>query len=136
MERDCRKALTLLGLDRAELSILIAGAAKVRSLNLTYRGVDRTTDVLSFPLFENQRAFPKSGEFLIGDVVLDAGRVAVQAKKYGLTLHQETQRLLVHGIVHLLGYDHERNGYQARKMFEIENNILKELPGSYIAPKG
>jgi probable rRNA maturation factor len=94
--------------------------------------VDHTTDVLSFPLYENWSSFPKTGEFLLGDVVLDAGRVAAQAKKYGFTIHQETQRLLVHGIVHLLGYNHERNAFQKRKMSEIEDSLLKKLPGSYL----
>lgn len=95
--------------------------------------MDQTTDVLSFPLFRSWREFPREGDFLLGDVVIDASRVQKQAGEYGLTLRQELQRLMVHGIVHLMGYDHERNAYQARRMEEIEEGVLRELPGSYLA---
>ncbi len=122
----------MLSLQRAELSVLIAGSTRVRGLNRSYRGIDHTTDVLSFPLYASWREFPKEGEFLLGDVVIDAGRASQQAHRYGLTVRQELQRLLVHGIVHLMGYDHERNAYQARKMKELEEGVLRELPGSYL----
>jgi len=96
-------------------------------LNRAYMGREGTTDVLSFPLYESPREFPDDREFLLGDIVIDPLRAAEQARYYGITLRQELRRLLVHGLLHLAGYDHERNPYQKRRMREKEEAILKAL---------
>ncbi|GAB4390332.1 MAG: rRNA maturation RNase YbeY [Thermodesulfovibrionales bacterium] len=127
LERECRKALRLLGLQRAELSVLLAGPEGIRKLNSRYRGVDRPTDVLSFPLYESPRDFPVEGEFALGDIVLCPSQAARQARLYGVALEDEMRRLLVHGLLHLLGFDHERSGYARRRMERKERELMEAL---------
>ncbi len=85
---------------RAEpaLSILLCGDARMRELNRAWRGKDRPTDVLSFP--SGETAF-------LGDLVVDVPYAARQARRLGHSLEREVKVLLAHGILHLLGYDHE-----------------------------
>jgi probable rRNA maturation factor len=116
----------LLGLQRAELSILLASPQKIRALNRQYRGVDSSTDVLSFPIYESPREFPKDSDFLLGDVVIDPSRAQRQALGQGITLEEELRRLLVHGLLHLLGYEHG-NAYQRKKMTAKELELIREL---------
>jgi probable rRNA maturation factor len=127
LEKDSLKALRFLGLQRAELSILLASAEKVRTLNSTYRGADRTTDVLSFPLYDSATDFPENTDFLLGDVVINPSLAEGQAAEQGTTLKQELRRLLVHGLLHLLGYDHEKSSYFKRKMRKKEKELLGKL---------
>jgi probable rRNA maturation factor len=99
----------------------------MRALNARHRGIHKTTDVLSFPMYESRREFPE-GEFLLGDVVINAWQAHAQARQRGVALHGEIRRLLIHGLLHLLGYDHEKNAYQRRKMTAAEQEILGRLP--------
>jgi len=111
------------GQDRGELSVVLMNDRAMRRLNEHYRGKDRTTDVLSFP-----QASPRGGaEQLIGDVVISLQTATRQAKERKSTLHAEVVRLLVHGIVHLLGYDHERSPQEARRMGAKESSIIRRL---------
>lgn len=114
----------LLGLTRAELSLLFETPAGMRKLNLKYRGIDKTTDVLSFPLYESKKDFPKRGPFLMGDVVIDPLRAKEQAAESGVSLREEIVRLMAHGALHLMGYDHERSDYHKRKMRSLENKAI------------
>ena len=107
----------------AEVSVLLLGDRAMRSLNRRYRGKDRTTDVLSFPLREG--SFPRVQRHLLGDIVISLPTAARQAKAAGGTLLDEIDRLLVHGFLHLLGYDHERGRREARRM-EMRENRLRE----------
>ncbi len=99
----------------------------MRELNKTYRSVDNTTDVLSFPQYESYREFPTDREFPIGDIVINPHRAQEQAEDAGHSLKKELRVLLVHGLVHLLGLDHERGAYQAKKMRLMEKRLLKGL---------
>ncbi len=93
----------------AELSILLADDATVRELNRSYRGADAPTDVLSFAQSEGEPfARPDSTAPHLGDVVISIDTARRQADEYKLTLGDEVAHLLVHGILHLLGYDHEQ----------------------------
>jgi probable rRNA maturation factor len=96
----------------------------MRRLNRDYRGKDRPTDVLAFSLLEGAGAGVSDA---IGDVVISTATAARQARENGLTLRQEVDRLLVHGILHLVGYDHERSAAEARKMRRKENICLEAL---------
>jgi probable rRNA maturation factor len=127
IEKDSRKALRLLGLKRAELSLVFAGPRRTRSLNLKYRGVDAVTDVLSFPLYAGSENFPPGGHFLLGDIVINPTRARLQADERGVPLRVEIRRLLVHGLLHLLGHDHEGNAYLRRKMMRKEQELLDAL---------
>jgi len=97
----------------------------MRTLNRTWRGKDRTTDVLSFSLREGR--FLHIQPEMLGDIVISIPVAARQADEAGHSLTVEIERLLVHGLVHLLGYDHERGDREARRMKRMEQRLLKRL---------
>ena len=119
-----RRLLAELGVD-AELSVALVGDAEMHRLNAAYRGVDRPTDVLAFSMREGERGGPPSP--LLGDVVISLDTAARQASDRGLALDEEVCRLLVHGVLHLLGYDHERSAAEARRMFRKQRRLLARL---------
>lgn len=127
IKKDCLKALAILGLEHAELSIAFLSPEKTRALNNQYRGIDRTTDVLSFPLYESPDEFPDNEKFLLGDIVIDPLRAAQQAADYGSSLEDEIRRLLIHGLLHLVGYDHEAGAVKRKKMKRREMKLLSLL---------
>jgi rRNA maturation RNase YbeY len=120
-----RTLLRNAGLPDAELSILFIGDRAMRSLNHAWRGKDRTTDVLSFSLREG--AFPNLRPDMLGDIVISVPVASRQAREEGRSLAREIDRLLVHGLVHLLGYDHERGPREARRMVHKERELLKGI---------
>lgn len=103
----------------------------MRSLNREYRGIDRTTDVLSFPQYDSNELKEKRESvdslLLLGDIVISPARAKSQAREYGLVFYGEINRLLIHGLLHLLGYDHETNRYQAWKMRKMEEELLHHI---------
>lgn len=128
IENLLRKALRLLRLHEAELSILLVNDRRMRMLNLQYRGIDRTTDVLSFPqMNESQISDLKSQVCLLGDIAINLHKAERQAAEYGLTLDEELKRLLIHGLLHLAGYDHEKGRYAERKMKDKTLDLLTRL---------
>jgi probable rRNA maturation factor len=116
--------LRSIGLPKAELSVLFLGDCAMRTLNRQYRGKDTTTDVLSFSLREG--SFPSIQPDMLGDIVISVPRAARQARESGHSLACEIEHLLVHGLVHLLGYDHERGPRDACKMKRMERRLLGE----------
>lgn len=120
-----RKLLSLTGQRSAEVSVLLVGDKAMRTLNRQYRGKDRTTDVLSFPLRDGR--FNRIQPHVLGDLVLSLPAAARQAKAAGETCHVEIERLLVHGYLHLLGYDHERSRAEASRMEGRERRLRKAL---------
>ncbi len=114
-----------LGLPEAELSILFVGDHAMRSLNRKYRGKDRTTDVLSFPMREGP--FSSVQPRILGDIVISIPTAVHQAQKAASPLSREIDRLLVHGLLHLVGHDHERSRRDAERMNEKERELLKQL---------
>ncbi|MFA6053842.1 MAG: rRNA maturation RNase YbeY [Thermodesulfovibrionales bacterium] len=121
-----RKALRLLGLHKAEISILFVNDERMRILNRQYRGIDRTTDVLSFPQneFISPNAERLTPNVVLGDIVISLPKTKKQAEENGLTFHQELKKLLIHGLLHLIGYDHEINRYQENKMRKKAKELL------------
>ena len=101
----------------------------MKTLNRQYRGIDKTTDVLSFPQEDNVsfRDLSPESEIVLGDIVVNLHKAQRQAKENGLTFHEELKRLLVHGLLHLLGYDHEKGRHAERKMKEKSKRLLEEL---------
>jgi probable rRNA maturation factor len=137
VSRDLAKALALLGLEGAELSVLFVGSAKMKSLNSAYRGIPRETDVLSFAMNEG-KAFPtgasgltppSSRSLVLGDIVISVPRTVEQAAEYGVAFGEELIRLLIHGLLHLAGYDHEKGRQQRLKMEKKERELLHALQG-------
>ncbi len=97
----------------------------MRSLNRLYRGRDETTDVLSFSFREGK--FPAIQPNCLGDIVISVPVAARQAAEDGRTLSREIDMLLIHGLLHLLGYDHERGRREADRMKRRERQLLKRL---------
>jgi len=119
-------ALTVLGLveqENVELSLALVGNAEMQKLNAKYRRMNHPTDVLSFPMEEKLLQETR----LLGDVIISVEQAAEQARERRRTLDQEMTTLLIHGIVHLLGYDHERSAKDARIMRRLETKILGQL---------
>jgi probable rRNA maturation factor len=110
----------------AELSIMVTGDERIRELNRTYRDTDAPTDVLAFAQSEgDQFAQPEGAPPHLGDVVISLDTAARQAGEFSIPLGDELSHLLVHGILHLLGYDHETED-EAATMRAHENAILGE----------
>ena len=115
--------LDLLGEADAELSLVLIGNSEMRKLNAKYRRKDYPTDVLSFPM--EDAGMPAAR--LLGDVIISVEKAREQAKQRGRTPDQELATLLIHGLVHLLGYDHERSAKDARAMKRLEDKIYRQL---------
>lgn len=112
----------------AALSVVITDDEAVRELNRRWRGMDRTTDVLSFSFQEGDAEFPPDPEGVIqlGEVIISLPQAQRQAERRGYSLRREITLLAVHGILHLLGYDHERPA-ERKKMQAREAEILSRL---------
>ncbi len=118
---DIGRVLRLLGIHRAELSVLFVNSRRMKLLNAQYRGIQKVTDVLSFPMLDKMF----QGDLnILGDIVICIPQALRQAEDYGTTFHDELLRLLIHGLLHLLGYDHEINSYRKRKMEKKERELL------------
>jgi probable rRNA maturation factor len=143
-----RKILCILDQSAAELSIMFVGDKKMSELNALYRGIDRSTDVLAFPQISEKweirnKKFNKdkgparpcytshfllpTSNVVLGDIVISVPRAESQAKIYGWGFHDEVSRLLIHGTLHLLGYDHEKTVYKAGKMRKKETELFNAI---------
>ncbi len=100
----------------ASLSLSLVDDCKIRRLNRLHRGTDSATDVLSFPLVTSRDH--TVGERLLGDVVISLDTAQRQARAYDATLQDEVQRLLIHGVLHVIGHDHKRKVERARMQAE------------------
>ena len=123
LKRIAQAILDITGHSEAELSLALIGNTEMRRLNARYRKKDYPTDVLSFPLQEDA---PGAGK-LLGDVIISVDKAREQALERGHTQAEEILTLLIHGIVHLLGYDHERSPKDARAMKRVENKVRRAL---------
>ena len=131
-----RTALAAEGMDLpCEVDVLLTNDEVIHQINLDMRQVDRATYVLSFPEFDltpgehpgPEDADPGSGLIPLGDMVISMEHVAVQAKEYGHSNRRELAYLVVHSVLHLLGYDHLDEGPQKARMRAREEAILGEL---------
>ncbi len=109
--------------ENSDVSIVIGNDRLLHRLNLEYRQMDVPTDVLSFPSGEVD---PDTSSLYLGDVVISLPRAQEQASAEGHLLAEELQLLVVHGILHLLGFDHEESK-DKKKMWVIQDQILKQL---------
>lgn len=111
----------------AEVSVLLAGDAFVRSLNRDYRGQDKATNVLAFAAQEGNGPGPQPGAtVMLGDVVVAYGTAAREAAREGKSLGDHLSHLVVHGLLHLMGHDHDTNR-KARAMERLETKVLAEI---------
>jgi len=113
-----------------ELSVNLVGEGRIKALNKKYRGKNRTTDVLSFPLKEKVSTKTVTGGIIpLGDVFICLPVARKEARRQGISLDSELALLTIHGVLHLLGYDHEEIS-QREKMFKLQDEILKRLATS------
>ena len=135
VKRCIRIALRLQGVDvPCEINVLFTDDEGIRALNRDLRGVDKATDVLSFPAFSfSPGAFdasagetdPESGLLPIGDMALNLDRIRLQGKEYGTGEKHETAYLTVHSVLHLLGYDHVDEAEDKKQMRAREREIMR-----------
>jgi len=111
---------------RAEVSVTITDDEEIHILNNEYRGVDRATDVLSFPLDEADELGKGGENDVLGDIVISLERAQAQAQEYGHSLEREVAFLTVHSVLHLLGYDHMSEAEET-EMFDRQREILDEM---------
>ena len=125
----------------AEVNLLITDDKRIHEMNREYRGIDRPTDVLSFPSLTYERAgnfdflereeelynfHPDTGELMLGDIVISGDKVREQAKSYGHAEKREYAFLIAHSMLHLMGYDHMTQE-EAEAMEQKQEEILKKL---------
>ncbi len=96
----------------------------MKLLNTRYRKISKDTDVLSFPLIDRDA---HHGPVMLGDIVISVPRALKQAAEFGISFYDELLRLLVHGLLHLIGYDHEINAYQKKKMEKKERELFDAI---------
>lgn len=118
--------------DNFEISVTIVDNKKIREVNREYRSIDRVTDVISFAIEDNEEdmaiffnedtmPFPR----LLGDIFISLDQTVEQAREYGHSFERELAFLLVHGFLHLNGYDHQSQE-EEKEMFALQETILKE----------
>jgi probable rRNA maturation factor len=130
LERAALEALHRASRADAGMSLVITGDAQLQELNRQYLGIDAPTDVLSFPAEETD---PDSGEVYLGDVLISFSQAAAQASAAGHPVEDELQLLAVHGVLHLLGYDHS-NQVEKAEMWQVQAEILEKLGSSIRGP--
>ena len=122
------KVSELYGLDNAELSVTLTDNEHIHVINREYRGVDRPTDVISFALNESDEPEIEDAEInILGDIIISLERAAEQAVEYGHSYRREIAFLTVHGLLHLLGYDHMEE--DERLEMEEEQRVVMEALG-------
>ena len=126
--RLAKRVLLAAGEAQSDLSIELIGNRRMRRLNREYRKQDRVTDVLAFPTREAVVPHGLSTHSgMLGDVVISLPTAVRQAQAADRSADDELATLLVHGVLHLCGYDHERNARDAAKMFRREQTILRRV---------
>lgn len=123
---DLAAAQTLLALGYEEsrsIAVKLTGNKEIQKLNKAYRGIDKTTDVLSF---ENEYIDPENGEHFLGDIMISVETASSQAEANGNSLQHEIEMLLVHGILHLGGHDHATKKEKIR-MATLQDQVLSKI---------
>lgn len=124
MEKVLLHGLTKLKIDKVEFNIIIVDNDYIHNLNKEYRHIDRETDVITFALEDDKTFNPK--ERILGDVYISIDKAKSQSEEYGHSLKRELCFLAVHGLLHLLGYDH-MNEHDEKIMFGLQKEILDEM---------
>ena len=114
-----------LDIKNANMSVILIDDNKMKELNKTYRGVDRTTDVLSFALEDNNKIDMPIRE--LGEVYVSIPKMKEQAKEFNHSEKRELSFLVCHGLLHLLGYDHTKSEEEEKLQFGLQEEILNDL---------
>jgi len=127
IEKYYQKTLKVLQLeDNYDLSLIIVGPISIKRINRDYRNIDKVTDVISFALLDSDDGCPIEENVELGDIFINKDRVYSQAKDYGHSIEREFVFLFVHGLLHLLGYDH-MNPEDEKVMFSLQKKIIGNL---------
>lgn len=119
----------------AQISVTLTDNNTIHEINAEHRGIDRPTDVLSFPMLEfNENGIADSSEFeydgdfvMLGDIVISVEQAIIQAKEFGHSITREIAFLTAHSMLHLLGYDHELSDEDDALMRQKQNDLLNIL---------
>ena len=122
IEANLAKVLGALGCHDRELSVLLTTDADIARLNQGYLGREGATNVLAFPMSGGPA--PEVASAMLGDVVISVDTAVKESAVCGEALHQTINRLLIHGVLHLLGYDHERSAAEAKRMEAAEGRLM------------
>ncbi len=114
----------------SDVTLVISGDEEIHALNRQFLGNDAPTDVLSFPADEVD---PESGQPYLGDVIISYPRAAEQARQGGHSVQDEIRLLAIHGMLHLLGYDHA-DDEQRQQMWDVQDDILNSLGSPLKSP--
>jgi probable rRNA maturation factor len=125
IEQTARVILGELDCPEGEISILIVDDPQIEKLNRKYLNRNGPTDVIAFPMREGE--FRHISPQLLGDVVISTDTAAKEARNSGVSMEQRLNELLVHGILHLFGYDHEKSAQEARKMAKMSQQLLDAI---------
>ena len=126
IRRAVKAAIKSEAFDRpCEVSVTIVDNEEIHTINLEHRGIDRPTDVLSFPMFDED--FDDGEACVLGDIVISLEKAKEQAESYGHSIEREIAFLTVHSVLHLLGYDHEEGKAEESEMFEKQEKILEAM---------
>ena len=133
IEQQIGKVLTSLDCNEHEISILFIGDQRIRELNHKFRDIDLPTDVLSFPqILAGELETP--GALVLGDVAISLETARCQSEEHGLSFEEELTLLLIHGILHLLGYDHEISSQEEDRMRSKTRELFSLIyPGKKLA---
>jgi len=134
LRADADRLMRAAGLAECELSLTLTSDRAIRRLNRDFRGIDTPTDVLSFSQIEqagnappNPRSVKNTPGLPVGDVVISIDTALRQAREYRVSPASRLRRLLIHGFLHLIGYDHERSATDARRMFARERALAAKI---------
>lgn len=125
LDKIINKTLEMEEVDSSIFSIVFIDDEKMHELNKTYRGIDRTTDVLSFAFEDNNKLCYNIRQ--LGEIFVSIPRMQEQAKEYGHSEVRELSFLVVHGLLHLLGYDHTKGEKEEKEMFSKQELVLDEF---------
>jgi len=125
-----------LGYDNLEVSIVFVGTAKIRMLNKKYRDMNKVSSVLSFPALKDEKGRFKlscseikgfNGYLPLGDIVLCPTNIKKEARIYRKEFRERLIFLVIHGLLHLLGFEHEGDASSSKRMERLERSIMKKL---------
>ncbi len=130
IRKACNATLKYEGfVDKAEINVTIVNDDEIRVLNREFRNIDKSTDVLSFPLGEDgvYDYNPETDALMLGDIVISVDHAVAQAELYGHSVEREIAFLTVHSMLHLLGYDHVNSLEEEKEMFTRQEEVLKTM---------
>ena len=125
LDKIINKTLEMEGVNASNFSIVFIDDEKMHELNKTYRGIDRSTDVLSFAFEDNNKLCYNIRQ--LGEIFVSIPKMQAQAKEYGHSEARELAFLVVHGLLHLLGYDHTKGEAEEKEMFLKQELVLNEF---------